>query len=408
MKVSRSFQSILIALTFSLSLMALDTPKFYLRGHLQILRRDGGTTETRSAKFNALFPESIRKNVVYTLWANAAWYYTQKVSDYTSFTDDNYFELCKRMDSLNVAYVVNVGEPTRDPLPMPEPPLLVGNSGYYLTPAQVDRIFTNMKNCVGISSGENFWNYSSSISNAVIELLRVCKKHNKKYILGEGGWAYSAYARFLNENYAVLKNEELGKYLIPVFKNTKPYAAFVTQSAIMGAWATGLTEEYGTWNDEWAWTYSSFKQANEFPIYTKADNTYTLIPFTHYLKSWLLTIAAGGNSGYMETAFFDRAGNADANQAPYWLPFFKGLAEHNIMPSKTAVLAKVKAIANPYGTYTLSDGTTAPYTISNLVTYQSDLVVSYKPFTTATYVEPYGRFYKNTYGIWNDTAYTNV
>ncbi len=410
MKTPGKLKSSILAVIITSTLSAQNQPTFYLRGLLDMWKKSSiNTTENRISRYNAMVPATIRANVVYSLGVNSAWYYTKVPSVYTAFIDDNYLDLCKRVDSTGIAYVVNVAEIGNYPNVMPATTasFISGVGSYYLTPAQVDNIFANTTNCKGIESGENFWTYSTTTVNMVLDLLRICKKHNKIYIVGEGGWAYSTFVRFFNENYTVLKNEGLGKYLIPVFKNTKPYGALATQSAIMGAWATDLTSAYGTWNDEWCWTYSSFSNANQFPIYTKADNNYQRVPYTHYLKSWLLTIALGGNTAFMESPSFSRAGAYDANMMPYLAPFIKGLVEHNIMPSKSAVLAKVKAIADPYGTHTMSDGTSAAYMPTNLISYQTD-VVPYKTTSSSTYAEPYGKLYKNTYGIWNDTAYTNM
>ena len=410
MKTPGKLKSSILAVIITSTLSAQNQPTFYLRGLLDMWKKSSiNTTENRISRYNAMVPATIRANVVYSLGVNSAWYYTKVPSVYTAFIDDNYLDLCKRVDSTGIAYVVNVAEIGNYPNVMPATTasFISGVGSYYLTPAQVDNIFANTTNCKGIESGENFWTYSTTTVNMVLDLLRICKKHNKIYIVGEGGWAYSTFVRFFNENYTVLKNEGLGKYLIPVFKNTKPYGALATQSAIMGAWATDLTSAFGTWNDEWCWTYSSFSNANQFPIYTKADNNYQRVPYTHYLKSWLLTIALGGNTAFMETSSFSRAGAYDANMLPYLAPFIKGLVEHNIMPSKSAVLAKVKAIADPYGTHTMSDGTSAAYMPTNLISYQTD-VVPYKTTSSSTYAEPYGKLYKNTYGIWNDTAYTNM
>jgi uncharacterized protein YjdB len=385
-------------------------PIFYLRGLLDMWKKSSAnTTANRISRYNALVPASIRGNVVYSLGVNSAWYYTQIPSDYTAFIDDNYLDLCKRVDATGIKFVVNVAEIGNYPNVMPATTAtFIQNVGsYYLTPAQVDTIFANTTNCEGIESGENFWSYNPTTVNSLLDMLRVCKKYNKKYIVGEGGWGYSSFVRFFNENYNALKTEGLGNYLIPVFKNTKPYGALVSQGSVFGAWVSGLTSGFGTWNDEWVWTYSSFKQSNEFPTYNKADNNYTLIPYTHYLKSWLQTIALGGSTSFMESMTFNRDATPLANMSPYLVPFIKGLAEHNIMPSREAVLAKVKIMANPYGLHTLSDGTTASYNPTNLISYQTT-VVPYKATAISTFAEPYGRLFKNTYGFWNDPAYINT
>ena len=401
-----------ILLLQCMNLSAQDKPTFYLRGLLEMWRKNTSTTQKRIDAYNNLIPPAIQSNVVYSLNPTSCWYYTKKLSDYSSFSNDNYLELCKRVDSTGISFVVDVAEIGNYSNPLPEPPdtfpiTVPASTSYYLTPAQVDKIFARTKNCVGIESGENFWTYNATTTNDVLNFLRVCKKYNKKYIIGEGGWGYCNFVRFFNENYTTLKAEGLGKYLYPVFKNTKPYAALVSQSSIMGAWITGLTAGFGTWNDEWAWCYGSFRQANEFPSYLKADNNQQFIPFTHYLKSWLLTIAMGGNTSFMESSTFSRSAMPDANQNPYLLPFIKGIAQHNILPSKKAVIAKVKAITNPFGLYTMTNKKTALYNSSNLVSFQ-DTTVPYKNTSISTYIDPYGLLYKNTYGIWKDTAFTNT
>jgi len=398
----------------SIAILAQEQPKFYFRGLLDMWKKNASTTQKRIDAYNKLIPSSIQQNVVLSIGASHPWYYTKNVSNYTSFINDNYLELCKRVDSTGISYLVNINEIGNYQFPLPEPPdtFLVTTpvtTSYYMRPSQVDKIFANTKNCLGIESGENFWTYNATTVNDVLNFLRVCKKYNKKYYLGEGGWGYSTWLRFFSENYTALKTEGLGKYLVPLFKQTKPYAALVSESAIMGAWMTGLTAGFGNWNDEWGWTYHSFNHANQFPIYQKADNNYVRIPVTHYLKTWLLSIAMGGNAAFMESPTWSRSGIPDANHAPYIVPFIKGVAEHNIMPSKAAVIAKVKAMANPFGLHTLTNNTKAQYSPLNIVSYQ-DTTVPFKWSwsSAATFVDPFGRFYKNTYGIWKDTAYTNT
>ncbi|MFH6991732.1 glycoside hydrolase family 98 domain-containing protein [Flavobacterium sp. FlaQc-48] len=390
------------------NVQAQNKPEFQLRGLLEILRKGDKTNAERIVILNTLFPKDIRGQMIYSLGANCAWYYTKNLGDYSSFNTDTYLDLCKRVDSTGIKFVVDVGEKGNHKLyPDPPTPIPLGRGSYHFTPNQVDSIFKYAKNCVGIESGENFWTYNSTNAEDLIALLRVCKKYNKRYTLGEGGWGYNTYTRFFSDYYTTLKNEGLGAYLQPAFKNTKPFGALVSQGSIFGSWLTGLTGDFGTWNDEYVWTYASFGNANDFPAYDKTEKNYKKVPFTHYLKAWLLTIAMGGKINFMETSPFSRQGVADANCAPYLFPFIKGLADHDMLPGKAAVLAKVKAIANPYnGTYSLSNGTAAPYTGSNLVTYNYDLV-NYKP-AGGTNADPFARLFKITSGIWNNPAYTNT
>lgn len=409
MKFTQKVLPLPLMLLFCMQSFAQSSPEFYLRGLLNIFRKDEGTLQQRTAVLNTIIPADISNNVIYSLSVHSAWYYTAVPSNYTSFKNDNYLELCKRFDSTGYSWVASIGEKGSYPdYPNPPASLTPGVTGYFITPAQVDSIFKYTQHCTGIESGENFWTYNATNVNSVLDLLRVCKKYNKKYILGEGGWGYNSFMRFFADNYSVLKNEGLGQYLVPTFKNTKPYGALVTLGSLLGGWITGLVSDYGTWNDQWTWTYGSFGQAGQFPSYTKSDNNYTKIPYTHYLKSWLLTIAMGGKANFMENDGFSRAGTVDANFEPYLRPFIKGLADHSILPSKDSVLAKTKAIANPYpGTYNLSNGTTAPYTGANLVSYRYN-IINFKPVASGTYAEPFARLFTMTSGFWNDTAYTNT
>ncbi|MFH6991730.1 glycoside hydrolase family 98 domain-containing protein [Flavobacterium sp. FlaQc-48] len=391
------------------SVLAQNKPEFYLRGALEMFRKGNKTNAQRIEILKALIPQDVREQVIISLAANWGWYYTQKPYDFSSYNGDGYLDLCKRVDSTGIKYVVSIGEVLNYiNYPDPPAPLVPGDrNSWHLKPNQIDSLFKYTKNCTGIESGENFWTYNTTTAKEVIALLRVCKKYNKKYILGEGGWGYNSFMRFFYDYYTELHDEGLGKYLQATFKNTKPYGALVSQGALLGSWVTGIVGDFGTWNDEWAWTYSSFQNANEFPAYNKKDNNHKKLPFTYYLKSWLLTIAMGGKINFMESSAFSKLGVPDHSYTHYLYPFIRGLTAHDMLPGKAAVLSKVKAIANPYGgTYRLSDGTSAAYTGSNLMTYNYN-IVNYKP-AGGTNAEPFARLYKMTTGIWADTSYTNT
>jgi len=394
-------------LTGNAQMATTTAPTFYVRGVLSPLKKGAATTEQLQNIFKKLIPDNCKGKIVYSLAANAGWYYTQKPSNYTAFVDDNYLDLCKRMDAVGVPFVISVGNVDASwtfgnkPMPNAGEAFTPNVISYFISPEQVATIFQQTKNCVGIESGENFWTYNNANAQTVLSFLRVCKQYGKHYVLGEGGWGYNSFMRFFYDYHSELVNEGLGQYFYPNFKNTKPYGAFVSQSALMGAWLTNKVANYGTWNDEWVWTYASFGNVGEFPIYNKSDKNWELVPYTHYLKSWLLTIAAGGAINFLETPSFNRDGTAKEEFSNYLLPFVEGLVQHHILPSKKAVQQKVKAMANPFGNYSVSANTQKLFKATDWVTYRSDSLVS--PNT-----DPFGRLYNSTYGIWNDTAYTNT
>ncbi|MFH6991731.1 carbohydrate-binding protein [Flavobacterium sp. FlaQc-48] len=390
-----------------LNAQAQNKPEFYLSGLQYMLRKGNSTNEQRIAILKKMIPADIKDQTIYSLSALTTWYYTKVPGKLDEFTDDNYFDLCQRMDSTGYKFAVSTGNIAGYPA-FPEPPqkFTVDQGGYYITTRQIDSIFKYTKNCTGVMAGENLWTYNAQNTNEIIAILRVCKKYNKKYILAEGGWGYNTFLRFFNDFYTELHDEGLGAYLQPTFKTTKPYGALATQGALLGSWVTNVVGDYGSYNDSFVWSYGSFGHANQFPAYAKSDHNELLYPYTHFLKTWLSTIAMGGKINYSEQSSFLGDGRPDPNFVPYLYPFIKGLTQHDMLPGKAAVLAKTKAIANPYGgTYTLSDGTAAAYSSTNLLSYNYNKV-NYKP-AGGTNAEPFARLYKMTSGIWADTTYTN-
>ena len=109
-------------------------------------------------------------------------------------------------------------------------------------------------------------------------------------------------------------------------KNTKPWATLENVSALYGAWVTGLIGNYGIWNDQWAWTYSSFGNADELPPYNKADQNVRKLPYTFFLRQWLWGISLGAAVCSTEDPLtFSREGRANSSFEKYLHPFIKGI-----------------------------------------------------------------------------------
>jgi len=105
------------------------------------------------------------------------------------------------------------------------------------------------------------------------------------------------------------KPAAMGKSLIGLHKNTKPWATMQNIGALQGAWMTDVIGDYGVWNDEWCWTYSSFSHAGRFPAYDKDQANYRKMPYTFFLRQWLWGISQGGRVSFAELPLaFDREG----------------------------------------------------------------------------------------------------
>jgi Glycosyl hydrolase family 3 C terminal domain. len=54
----------IVGLMLVISLFAQDNPTFYMRGLLDMWKKGAATTASRIAKYNAIFPEALRRNLL--------------------------------------------------------------------------------------------------------------------------------------------------------------------------------------------------------------------------------------------------------------------------------------------------------------------------------------------------------
>jgi hypothetical protein len=358
-------------------------PIFQYRVLANSFRKSPANTPERvAADLKQIVPDDIKPWAVISLVLSAA--------GYNYLDGDTPLEFAKRFDRQGYRFMIEIADPG-----IPDPP----NRRIFLRPDQIRAIFAACPNCIGVETGETFWAFTggdnAKIDQWLMEVLAACAENRRYFILGEGTWNKGHWTRFFFRHYAALRANHLGQWLVPMHKNTKPWATLQNVSALQGAWMTGLVENYGLWNDEWTWTYSSFGHANELPPYNKADQNMRKIPYTYFLRQWLWTISQGATFSSTENALaFSREGKANSTFAKYLYPFIKGIGEHRITPSKEAVMRKTKAIADPFGTYTTAKG---PWTYDPLTvffTYLDEPTAfapkSYDPFTV---------LFRNTYGF---------
>jgi len=365
---------------------AKDPPLFVVRRFMNVLRNDPSNTQAKmEEQMRVTIPEDIREYTAISLQLSYC--------NYHRFPGiDTPLALCQRFDKLGYPYFIEIADPGFKE---------EGKSRKVLNPKEIEEIFLNTRHCRGIETGETFWGYSGgdnpALSAWLMELLKICARHRKYFILGEGTWHYGHWTHFLNDHYAELLENRAGHYLIPAYKNTKPWAAHQTVSSIYGAWVTGVVKHYGLWNDPFVWMYSSFGHAGEMPAagdYKKQANQ-AKMPYTFFLRQWLLGISQGATCSFAEHDMATtREGSVNDNFTRYLHPFIKGIGEHRMVPSREAVLKKTRAIINPFGTYQTRNGPYA-YDPGNLfLTYLDDPV----PFKPKSY-DPFTVLYRNTYGF---------
>lgn len=345
------------------------------------------TPEKVAAVMKALVPEDIRQWAVISLCLS--------VNHWNYLDGDTPLEFCKRFDRQGCRFFIEIADPAVSP------------GRYCPKPEEIRAIFEACPNCIGVETGETFWAFTGGdnprIDKWLLEVLAACAAHKRVFILGEGTWNRGHWTRFLYKHHGELAANGLGQWLVPMHKNTKPWATFQNVGALQGAWLTGLVGHYGMWNDQWVWTYASFGHADEFPPYNKSDQNVRKVPITFFLRQWLWTISQGADMNFAEDPLaFDRDGNANSNFRKYLHPFIKGIGQHRIVPSREAVLRKTKAIADPFGDYSTDKGTWTYDPLALFLTYLDEPT----PFASKSR-DPFTLLFRNTYGFspeYNGTA----
>jgi len=358
-------------------------PVFQYRVLADSFREAAANTPDRvAADLRQFVPDDIRPWAVISLVLSAAGY---------NYRDgDTPLEFAKRFDQHGYRFLIEIADPG-----IPDPP----HQRIFLHPAQIRAIFAACPNCVGAETGETFWAFTGGdhprTDQWLLDVLAACAENRRWLLLGEGTWNRGHWTRFFFKHHEALRANHLGEWLVPMHKNTKPWATLQNVGALQGAWMTGLVGHYGMWNDQWAWTYSSFGNANEFPPYNKSDHNERKIPYTYFLRQWLWAISQGATfSSTEEPLAFSREGKANSTFAKYLHPFIRGIGQHRITPSREAVLRKTRAIVDPFGTYATSQG---PWTYDPLTvffTYLDD-PTAFAPRSC----DPFTMLFRNTYGF---------
>jgi hypothetical protein len=358
-------------------------PLFVYRVFTKSFRKEPGNTPERMlTDLRAMVPDDIRPWTEVSLALSA--------SSYNYLDGDTPLEFCRRFDRLGYRFRIEIADPIAG---------AEQDKRRSFTPDEIREILRACAHCTGVETGETFWAFSGG-ENAgqdrwLLDVLRVCAEQKRTFLLGEGTWNLGHWTRFLSKHHDALKAGGLGKSLIGLHKNTKPWATMQNIGALQGAWMTDVIGDYGVWNDEWCWTYSSFSHAGRFPAYDKDQANYRKMPYTFFLRQWLWGISQGGRVSFAELPLaFDREGRTNSNFSKYLRPFIRGIGEHRILPSREAVLRKTRAIVDPFGVYPTSKGPWEYDPRRVFFTWLDEPVKfapkSYDPFTV---------LFRNTYGF---------
>lgn len=353
-------------------------PLFHYRVLINSFRKDKANTSERvAADLKTIVPDDIKPWAVVSLEMSV---------NYNYLSGDTPLEFARRFDKHGYRFLLEIADPFVRRV---------------LNPPEIRAIFAACPNCIGVETGETFWAFTGGdkpqMDDWLIDVLTVCAENQRRFFLGEGTWNVGHWTRFFYKHYDKLATQKLGRWLVPLHKNTKPWATLQNVGALHGAWVSGLVGDFGIWNDQWTWTYSSFGDAGELPPYNKADQNVRRVPYTYFLRQWLWGISLGATVSSTEDPMtFTREGRANSSFEKYLHPFIRGIGAHHITPRRQAVLDKTRAMIDPFGVYATSKGPWAYDPRTVFFTFVDEPTAfaprSYDPFTV---------LYRNTYGFYD-------
>ncbi|WP_157766185.1 glycoside hydrolase family 98 domain-containing protein, partial [Aquimarina aggregata] len=242
-----------------------------------------------------------------------------------------------------------------------------------VTLSEVEYVLQNFDNCIGIASGELFYEYFNSgytreFNDAAMDL---CAKYGRYYFHSDMNWRYNKWSMFGELNYDRFKQKKIGKYFVPLYKTTDPWGALTCTSAIQGMGLTGMVDNYGIWSDAWLWDHKKFGHPGQY-----ANGNVNYFPYMFNMKAFLWSISQGGTVTGLEPAVaWGESGVPNENHSKYLIPFIRGVLKHNIMINKEAIKKATKVIIKL---------DVDPFT--EVIDYKND---------------KYGNFYRSTYGLWD-------
>ena len=257
-------------------------------------------------------------------------------------------------------------------------------------PTELEMLFQQYPNLVGVTTGENFWAYGSADRDPegsgraihwVNRLVALCAKYGRVFVFGEGNWREFKWDRFFGEEHlgGEMKVEwmnqdflrEHADYFIPCSKTNIVWGNFQSESAILGAWLDGMMTNTGMWGEAWYWHDVGYKEMFS-PQLKYSQGNLRYMPPCMWNQFHISGIARGatvfkfgGESSTTEwgtydaatdsfddgskpyTAMWDMHGHKTAVFDRYIVPFIRAVVKHKMIPAKQEVMKEVKIAVAP-------------------------------------------------------------
>ena len=226
-----------------------------------------------------------------------------------------------------------------EPLTKEKIPVLIKTGGpdgdpqAYISTTELEHLYQNNPNVLGVVTGENTWAHIDGIYNPVFrkhevqwfnEVIRLSAQYGKYVIAGEGSYAF-AWDKFFGEespskydqdgelsgdyvwlNPLVLRNSP--DTFIPTSKSNIFWSAHQMNSAVLGASISNLVSHHGTWAEAWYWSDAGYTNGvfKDYAV-SEDDADFSTMPHLMWIQTMLMGTASGsvvyhfgGESGVSE------------------------------------------------------------------------------------------------------------
>ena len=327
------------------------------------------------------FPESVQPYVGFAIHNEPIGLHPQ----YDEGFDGSFAEFLQPYADANVPILIKTGGPDKD-------------FQQFVDLAELEHIFQTQPNVIGLLEGETFWDFIDATPGTYDyqpdfyahqvtwyrRSIQLARKYGRVVVVGNGNDETFVWDQYLGEEVSDqpwMQPSEIqaaAANIIPAAKNNIPYGYYHAESAVMGAWLSGQTEQWGVWSEGWAWGSIGYDSLFGPQLIGDAeDPDFSSMPYNLWIQMKLAALSEGatyfhfgGESSVVEwgeydpstgyfvidedevlkqsTAFWDMEGTEHPALQRYIVPFLQAVVEQQLIPTKEEVLETVQiAVASP-------------------------------------------------------------
>ena len=229
----------------------------------------------------------------------------------------------------------------------------------------IEYIFQTMPNVHGTRQGELMWSFfggSSGKQAYEMALITLCAKYGRYCVWGDGDAEAWQWQRLMADPWWASFLRRKKPFVVLQPKNNIFPGFYAAQSAVYGAFLSGMIGNLGAWDEAWYWTSAGFGQMNE--TFAPNHGIIRLEPGIFRQLYFLLALVQGStvysldgqssttvNSDPDRPAVWYRNGTATVVLERFIAPFFRAVRQQRLIPTREEVLAATRlAVSVPNAT----------------------------------------------------------